>query len=71
MEESGIAIRPYVTKPKIFDEAFHFRARQGTRARLDALRGDTRQGDFLRELIEAALDRLEHERAQRGRSSAD
>ena len=59
MKKSDTAIRQYVTKPKIFDEAFHFRARSGTKARLDALRGKTRQGDFIRELIEEALDRRE------------
>ena len=48
-----------VTKPKIFDEALHFRARLGTKARIDALRGEVRQGDFLRILIEEALDRRE------------
>ncbi|WP_176482873.1 hypothetical protein [Sphingobium sp. D43FB] len=48
-----------MTKPKIFDEAFHFRARGGTKARLDALRGDMRQGDFVRLLLEEALERRE------------
>ncbi|MFC3212803.1 MULTISPECIES: hypothetical protein [Sphingomonadaceae] len=50
-----------MTKPKLFDEAIHFRARAGTKARIDALRGDTRQGDFVRELIEEAIDRREQE----------
>lgn len=59
MRESDTAIRPSVTKPKIFDEAIHFRARAGTKARIDALRGSTRQGDFVRELLEEALDRRE------------
>lgn len=59
MEESDTAIRIHVTKPKVFDEAIHFRARAGTKARIDALRGDVRQGDFLRELLEDALDRRE------------
>ncbi|MFP5436095.1 MAG: hypothetical protein ACLGIM_23685 [Alphaproteobacteria bacterium] len=48
-----------MTKPKIFDEAFHFRARAGTKARLDALRGEMRQGDFVRLLLEEALERRE------------
>ena len=48
-----------MTKPKIFDEAFHVRARLGTKARIDALRGELRQGDFIRLLIEEALDRRE------------
>ena len=59
--ESGIGIPAHVTKPRIFDEAFHFRARLGTKDRLDALRGEMRQGDFLRLLIEEALDRREAE----------
>ena len=59
MKESDTAIRRYVTKPRIFDEAIHFRARAGTKARIDALRGDSRQGDFVRELIEESLDRRE------------
>ena len=59
MRESDTAIRGHVTKPRIFDEAFHFRARLGTKDRIDALRGPTRQGDFIRLLIEEALDRRE------------
>ena len=59
MKESDTAIRRYVTKPRIFDEAIHFRARAGTKARIDSLRGDSRQGDFVRELIEESLDRRE------------
>lgn len=61
MKESDTAIRGYVTKPGIFDEAIHFRAREGTKARIDALRGETRQGDFVRELIEEGLERRERE----------
>lgn len=60
-EESDTAISRFVTKPKIFDEAIHFRARQGTKARIDALRRSTRQGDFVRELIEEGLERRERE----------
>jgi len=59
MKESDTAIRDYVTKPRVFDEAIHFRAREGTKARIDALRGNTRQGDFVRELIEEGLARRE------------
>jgi hypothetical protein len=61
MKESDTAIRGYVTKPRIFDEAIHFRAREGTKARIDALRGEKRQGDFVRELIEEGLERREDE----------
>ncbi len=56
----------HVTKPKIFDEALHFRARAGTKDRLDALRGSMRQGDFIRLLIEEALDRREDDVSAKG-----
>ena len=59
MRESDTAIRGHVTKPKIFDEALHFRAKAGTKARLDDLRGEMRQGDFVRLLLEEALERRE------------
>lgn len=65
MKESDTAISRRVTKPKLFDEAIHFRARAGTKTRIDALRGETRQGDFVRELIEDALDRREQEAEER------
>jgi hypothetical protein len=57
--KTDTAIRSRVTKPRIFNEAFHFRARLGTKDRLDVLRGSMRQGDFIRLLIEEALDRRE------------
>jgi len=59
MKETGIAISKQVTKPRIFDEAIHFRAPKGTKARIDALRGDIRQGDFVRMLLDEALERRE------------
>jgi len=59
MKESGIAISRVVTKPKLFDEAIHVRAPKGTKARIDALRGKVRQGDFVRLLLEEALERRE------------
>lgn len=62
MKESDTAIRSYVTKPKLFDEAIHVRAKSGTKARIDALRGAMRQGDFVRELIEEGLERRERKR---------
>lgn len=64
MKESDTAISRRVTKPKLFDEAIHFRARAGTKTRIDKLRGEVRQGDFVRELIEDALDRREQEAAK-------
>jgi hypothetical protein len=48
-----------VTKPKLFDEAIHFRARAGTKARIEKLRGSMRQGDFVRLLLEEGLERCE------------
>ena len=61
MRESDTAIRRHVTKPRVFHEAIHFRAREGTKARIDALRGEVRQGDFVRVLIEEALEKREAE----------
>ena len=48
-----------VTKPKLFYEAMHVRLPDGTKARIDALRGDTRQGDFVRQVLLEGLERLE------------
>ncbi|WP_093452372.1 hypothetical protein [Sphingomonas sp. YR710] len=59
MKESDTAISGFVTKPKVFDEAIHFRAKSGTKARIDALRGTVRQGDFVRVLLEEALEARE------------
>ena len=70
MRESDTVIRAHVTKPRIFDEAFHFRARLGTKGRLDALRGSMRQGDFIRLLIEEALDRREADVSAKGADQA-
>jgi hypothetical protein len=55
-----------VTKPKLFDEATHIRLPAGTKARIDALRGSTRQGDFIRKVLLEALDELEADRNGRG-----
>ena len=48
-----------VTKPKLFDEAMHVRLPAGTKARIDALRGDMRQGDFVRLILLKALESAE------------
>lgn len=66
MEETDTAISRHVTKPKLYDEAFHFRARAGTKTRIDALRGDMRQGDFVRLLLEEALERREQTASKAG-----
>jgi len=52
-------IRRRVTKPKLFDEAMHIRLPGGTKARIDALRGKTRQGDFIRQVLLEGLERME------------
>ncbi len=65
MEETDTAIPRYVTKPRIFDEALHLRARAGTKARIDRLRGTMRQGDFIRVLLEEALERRESEASEK------
>lgn len=65
MAESDTAIRRRVTKPKVFHEAIHFRAPEGTKARIDALRGILRQGDFVRELLEEALAAREQDAASK------
>lgn len=65
MEETDTAIPRYVTKPRIFDEALHLRARAGTKARIDRLRGTMRQGDFIRVLLEEALERREAEASEK------
>jgi hypothetical protein len=61
MQNSDTAIPRFVTKPKIFDEAIHFRVPAGTKERIDALRGETRQGDFVRILLAESLERREAE----------
>lgn len=65
MKESDTVISGYVTKPKIFHEAFHFRAPRGTKERIDKLRGSMRQGDFVRELLEEALSKREQDQRRR------
>lgn len=66
MKESDTAISRFVTKPRLFDEAIHFRAKAGTKKRIDALRGETRQGDFVRLLLEEALERREQTASKAG-----
>ena len=42
MEERDTVIIQRVTKPKLYDEAIRFRAKKGTKSRIDKLRGDKR-----------------------------
>ena len=48
-------------KPKLFDEAVHVRLPAGTKARIDILRGDMGQGDFVRLVLLDALEQAEKE----------
>lgn len=48
-----------VTKPKIYDEAMHIRLPAGTKQRIEAVRGELRQADFVREILMDELERLE------------
>lgn len=50
-------------KPKIFHGAMHVRLPKDTKARIDALRGSMRQGDYVRILLLDAIKRAEDERA--------
>ena len=49
-----------MTKPKIFDKVLSLRLPPGVWERIEAARGSQRQGDFLRDLLLSALDRLEN-----------
>ena len=55
--------RRYVTKPKIYFEATHVRLPPGTKARIEAVRGDVRQADFIRNVLLERLDELEKDGA--------
>ena len=60
--DSGLvpATAKRVTKPRVFDEKPIFvRVEPGVRERIDALRGEKRQGDFVRELLMEALAKRE------------
>jgi hypothetical protein len=60
---SDSAIPYRVSKPKIFDEAMHVRLPKDTKARIDALRGAMRQGDYVRILLLDAIRKAEEDRA--------
>ena len=52
-----------VTKPKVFDDKPIFvRVVPGVRERIDELRGDIRQGDYVREMLMAELERREKDK---------
>lgn len=49
-------------KPRTFTEDLFIRVPEGTKERIERLRGDDRQGDFLRRVLLSALADLETER---------
>jgi predicted DNA-binding protein len=51
-----------MTRPKEFKEQLSFLVMEGTKARLDAVCGDSTKADVLREAIERELRRLERKR---------
>jgi len=51
-----------VTRPKEFTEQLAFLVKEGTGDRLDAVRGDLKKADVLREAVERELRRLEKKR---------
>lgn len=50
-----------VTKPKIYEGALHLRLPPGLKERIDVLRGPMRQGDYVRDLLVAGVERRERE----------
>jgi hypothetical protein len=46
-------------KPRTFTEDLFIRVPEGTKERIERLRGDDRQGDFLRRVLLSALADLE------------
>ena len=63
-DQSSLPTKPRrVTKPKIFEGALHLRLPPGLKGRIDALRGNKRQGDYVRDLLVRAV---EAEEARRG-----
>lgn len=51
-----------VTRPKEFTEQLAFLVKEGTGDRIDAVRGDMKKADFLRDAVEQALRRKEKKR---------
>lgn len=55
-----------VTRPKEYDEQLAFLVKTGTKARIDAVRGDTPKADFLRQAIDDAITKAARELKRRG-----
>jgi len=53
------ATRRAMPRPKLYAEDVFIRAPKGTKARIDAQRGDTKQADFLRKVLLGALTDME------------
>ncbi|WP_093021250.1 hypothetical protein [Sphingobium sp. YR768] len=51
-----------VTRPKEYTEQLAFLVKEGTGDRIDAVRGDKKKADFLRDAVESALRRQEKKR---------
>ena len=51
-----------VTRPKEFTEQLAFLVKDGTGERIDAVRGDVKKADFLRDAVEQAIRRREKKR---------
>lgn len=50
-----------MTRPKEFTEQLAFLVKEGTSERIDAVRGETKKADFLREAIEREIKRRERQ----------
>lgn len=53
---------PRVTRPKEYTEQLAFLVKEGTGERIDAVRGEMKKADFLREAVESAIRRKEKKR---------
>ncbi|WP_182914106.1 hypothetical protein [Sphingobium terrigena] len=51
-----------MTRPKEFTEQLAFLVKEGTGDRIDAVRGNKKKADFLREAVESAIRRQEKKR---------
>lgn len=50
-----------VTKPKLYDEQIALLVKAGTKARIDEVRGDLNQAEFIRKAIDAAVTKTARE----------
>lgn len=59
---NAIAKAPRVTRPKEFDEQLAFLVKEGTKDRIEAVRGPVSKAEFLRAAIDAAIARAARKR---------